>query len=351
MRAFLLALLLLPLAARAGEFEAAPAGVPGASNPFVRMVFNSPNPSNPSSCSHTLVSNEGHLLTALHCITACLEGAGRLENNAYVRFGIRQHEVPGTLFKRHPFVVYEINEEKLPEIACLLDEGHGGERRRAKILAVGARGYVPNYLQHEFREKHPAEYQEIRHQGYTGVGDVGDFALLQLEAAPATNARAYEFFPAEGQCLPLDPAGAAPGETVWNYSYPHLGTRKGKEAFAYLPLASAGKVFTSRNHPAFPEESLSDIDPRFLYASTDVEIGSSGSAQVSERGKVAGVTAMSISAREKFTPGSSIFLPTPLILETLRRKLGAPFVERLLNGCEVPAATRELVRGLLKIAP
>ena len=349
MRALLLAFLLVSLAARAGEFEAPPPSAPGA-NPFVRMVFNSPNPSNPSSCSHTLVSNEGHILTALHCITACLEGAGRFENDAYVRFGIRRHDVPGTIYKHNPFVVYEINEEKLAEMSCELDEGQGGERARARILAVGARGYVPNYLQYDFRAKHPEPYEEIRRQGYTGVGDVGDFALLQLEAPPAA-ARAYEFFRAEGQCLPLDPAGASPGETVWNYSYPHLGTRKGMDKFAYLPLASAGKVFTRQSHPAFQEESLSDIDARFLYASTDVEIGSSGSAQVSARGKVAGVTVMSISSREKFTPGSSIFLPTPLILDTLRRKLGAPFVERLLHGCKVPAATAGLVQGLLKIAP
>lgn len=314
-------------------------------SPFVQRTIGEYN--NDLSCSHTWVSNDGLLLTAFHCIVGCLEKGEEEVDGAYRPIAARK--IPG-----YPARVYTLDTTRLGEVRCsisgLRDSAPPYQKRpsglRAKILATGARSWIPVDSQHYLEKKYPDVLAQLRKQGFVGVGDEGDFALLKIEQVPGVPLATpgHPYFAPSGQCIPIDDVPAAPGQRVWNLSYPDLSSRPNGKDLVYKPLVSGGRVYTKENHPLFPKESLSEISDAFYYSSNDVEVGSSGSSLLNSQGKVAGVVAMSISERDKYTKGSTLFIPSSFILQKFREQLGDDFVRsNLLNGCTVSSNTRHLL--------
>ncbi len=358
-----LSVILSVASASAGEFEVLrdqsgnPANV--RNSPFLRMVIGD---FNSLSCSHTWVSNDGYLLTALHCIEGCITGAMEFDGSRYNRFAYKKIEVPNTKYYSHPFVAFEVNESRLKDVRCLLNEGAPGKKPlEARIVALGAKGWIPDYLRGDFKKKYPEIYHEYRQKGYVGIGDHGDFALLKVEPAPpsaldtSATPNAFEYFSHPPQCLAIDGTidtqTIGTGAQVWSLSFPNLSTRVNRSEFVYQPVATGGRVYTKNDHPHYSPEALSEIDEHFLYSSTDSEVGASGSALINSQGKIAGILAMSITDRTQYTRGASLFLPSSHILKRLRDVLGNDFVEtKLLNGCSVSPSTDNLLNLLRSVS-
>jgi len=322
-------------------------------SPFLRMAIGNYNP---LSCSHTWVSNDGYLLTAFHCIESCLMGAKEFDAGHYNRFAFREIEIEGTKYISHPFVVYEANDSRLKDLRCLLNEGASDKKPlQARVIALGAKGWIPSHSRAEFKSKYPEVFEEYRQKGYVGFGDHGDFALLKVEptdvaATVPTVENTFEYFSYPPQCLPIASDAAIPGDSVWSLSFPTLSARPKYKESVYQPVATGGTVFSKANHPLYSVADLSDVDEHFLFSSTDSDTGASGSSLINSQGQIAGLLAMSITVRDRYTKGSSLFLPTRHILQRLRTVLGDEFVEaQLLKGCQVSSSTRNLLNSLLSV--
>lgn len=320
---------------------------------------------NYSDCTHTWVSNQGHMLTALHCIRSCIEQSKfeRFKNEqgfeqykliknekgeeGYVETGLlRKIKVPNTVdsYGVDPYVVYEVDEEKLKNVVCLDGQAKGLQMR---ILALGAKGWIPEYDIPGFSKAYSEIYQEYRKKGFVGIQDIGDFALVQVEKIPDTSVQnGNKFFSYPPNCLKMRKDQVKTGEKVWNLSYPAFTRKDGSES-SYDPRVSGGVVFSKWKHPRYSPENLKVLDDRFLYASTDIEGGSSGSSLLDEKGDIAGVISLKTEGPNQYVMGSTAFIPSPIILERFREKLGADFVKtQLLDGCQVNSKTESLLKHI-----
>jgi hypothetical protein len=350
-----IAILLSFNGAFAGEFEILKdhtgSTVSVKDSPFLRMTIGN---FNSLSCSHTWVSNDGYLLTALHCIEGCIVGAGEYDGSHYHRFAYKEIEIAGTKYYSHPFTVYEVNESRLKDLRCLLNEGAKGKKPlEARIIAIGAKGWIPDHAREEFKTRYPLLFEKTRQEGYVGIGDYGDFALLKVEPTSETSTieNAFDYFSYPPQCLPIDSGATRLNEQVWSLSFPNVSARPNHKELVFQPVATGGRVFSKTNHPLYSAEDLSNIDEHFLFSSTDSEIGSSGSSLVNSQGKITGLLAMSVSVRDRYTSGSSLFLPASYIIQHFRSTLGDEFVRtKLLNGCVVSSNTETLLSTLRSVS-
>lgn len=339
-----------------------------ANSPFFRSTLSwRGQGGNFANCSSTWVSNDGLALTAFHCIRSCLENSSfeRVKNqdgtesyktiknargdSVAVENGlIKKIEVPNTLDPyNNPYVVYEVDSKKLKTVSCPDGNIKG---LSVKILALGAKGWIREDMWASFSQRYPEIFKKYRELGYVGVGDIGDFALIHFERTPSTplDLSQAKYFSYPPSCLKIKPDAIEPGEKVWNLSFPAY-SRSADSSSHYEPRVSGGLVFSKDHHPLFSAAQFkeSSFDENFLYASTDIEGGSSGSSLFDANGQIVGIVGRKVAGPNQYVLAATTFVPTPLVLRRIGQVMGPAFVERLQNSC-VPSAQGEVLLNLIR---
>ena len=242
-------------------------------------------------CTGTYISNEGHFITADHCIQACFTfGEDWQTYIDYQSFEDRE------VFKPKPgpkqpdyFVLKRFRTEKIRD-KYFCDVKVNGVMKKANLIAAG-KGRLFPYSQGElYSEKLKQQYRTLLENG---VWAASDFAILQLVEKPQT------------PCMPLGNRKPAPGEKLRVVSYTCVPTPS-------RPQNPEGDVaLYSEGIPAVPEfftgqskEMLTDgsTPPNTFWSNLDGETCSSGSAVIGEDGKILGIYNMLQYRDKRFGP-------------------------------------------------
>lgn len=286
-----------------------------------------------SNCSGVVLSPDGYVLTALHCMDLCLEQAGVSSRRR------RTHEL---------YSLYEIGEQAPKDLVCprfgasyWLSE-HDAVSPRVVWLGRGTETFDDARV-----EELPAEViSEIK-------GLIGDYAILKYD------------LPGPAACLPPARETPRPGETLWALGYPdwtkrdsghnsagvhqqHIsfGARRGSiREDAYL------RTIFSSEAPWRLEESIFD-QPHVLIADLDVYGGSSGGPVINDKGEIVAVVYSSIhaSATEELH-ASALGISLASVVAEVRRGLGETKAAEIFNcpAADRPVALRPEAReGLLR---
>ncbi len=247
-------------------------------------------------CSATIISNRGHVLTALHCLPQCVT------------------LTKGKSVKSFQFNVPDHQQVRSGNASCKLpfsQEGRTLGRLRSQVVAAGA-GYVfavdLKNLKKEL-DKYPERRDSFSQLIQSGVGITGDYAILHV---PDLAGRT---------CMKTSGRTPSVNEAVWNIGYP--SSRSGAAFSAGKVLfASAGKVDST---VISGEQGASLVSRRTgaLISSIEANKGSSGSGMFSYQGDLVGV----LNAANSSSYGSSI----AYVVSTATANYGAAVVANAFN--------------------
>lgn len=272
---FAIVILFLSLIASADFYrpDSVPAGLmpPGYARGRAAALYIDPE-SNSLGCSATLISSQGHVLTAAHCLPQCLgfKSHGDISNFRYSQPN-QQSILSG---KANCSISFQ-------------QEGRTLGSMRAQVVAAGA-GYVEfsdgERLAKEL-DKDPKKKATFIQLMKAGVGISGDFAIVRV---PGLAART---------CAQLANRSAQLGEFVWDISYPAPSHRpNGLGAPGGEAVFSGGQVTWVKTSPTNYDvqtgaqaSTLRTNRNGIIQSSIDSNEGSSGAGLLSSNGEVLGL--------------------------------------------------------------
>lgn len=318
---------------------------PDSEAPFISVRFG-------SQCSPTYITNDGYFLIALHCLSTCLQFGGEKHD---IREGAMSSE--DVTKDGAEFRLIHLDQVKAKKIVCDVEgpdyvkDGYASIKPsglRARIVSLGSSAYISEGNYFDLAFKHADLFKSLVAQGYDGLAAVGDFALLKMDADLTPDTARPERVSVPGQCLPLARENATPGTKIWSLNFPWL-ERKNRNT-SYDPLVSAGQILqrgeVSGLRPDGPE-----FAPEEQATSLDVDEGASGATYFDEQGRIRGILVVSGGSTDQYVRGAAIGIGIGRILDGLRADLGAEFVTRLLNGCELTTPTQQILNEIVKTSP
>jgi len=300
--------------------------------------------------SHTMITPDGYFLTAFHNITSCLQSSRNMylhdENGKMILDEkgkakssglVKKIDIPNTKNSNdydRPYYAYKIDQEILKKgVYCTLGRNY---EIAAKIISLGAEGWFPAWNMWDIKDNYPELFSQFRQNGYTGVGDIGDFALLKMvpnDKTARTDLIPHPEISIPSTCLPVSRKKLKLAESIINLAFPTYDRGNGNSS-KYDIRISEGKVITKETHPRFIPANLRNIDDLSLLASIDSEPGSSGSSVLNDKNEIVGVIHLKLSNKSTYKYGTTVFVPMDLILNKFEMDLGKEFVEsELLNRC------------------
>jgi len=260
-------------------------------------------------CTGTYISDKGHFITALHCISACLAKSGAL---------VRERALPGHFTLRPTFKV-SVDEVRLKDITC---KGKIGNKDvEVTVIATGGKGWLePKNSLAAFSKRFPEEYKELVDEGFEHSAD---YAVLQVvNTKPKT-------------CLPLVSVDVSEGETLHAVSFPCL-KRDELRTSGQTPLYTSGvttKGFKESEYfkklgPRKIEFHVESVDRKETFFSTlDIEKCGSGSALFDDRLKIVGIATRVYKTSTRYESGGLESIRSSHILKELKNKRPADFEE------------------------
>ena len=224
-------------------------------------------------CTGVFISNQGHFLTALHC----LEKIDLFKSESWNEVGLTLRSFDPKLAARNPFQVR------------FFENGKPGAQVAVQVAGAGL-GYSTSFSHVKARGVDSKRYLEAIE---SGIGPVNDFVVLKLPLSGTP-------------CVAVGPA-AVPGLWVWSLTYPSQTERKdGYDSAGHRELYTEGKVTRGvAENQAFIQAiaTLSgelrrdmlelhhgSLDREGTFASTlDAVAGSSGSPVFNHDGLLVGV--------------------------------------------------------------
>lgn len=209
-------------------------------------------------CTVSPLSNDGYMLTALHCVRDCLDAAGLSQSGTQPFIGLQELYVS----------------KRAPNTLC----------RDISIPALGIKGVTvvetgSSLAQFDARfvNAFPALFNELRTHGMASRAN--DFAILKV--AP----------PKPLACLKLKATAAPAGSAVWALGYPLSKTP--------VLSASAGQVYASAQDSVAYKAATTPADqvymtsvysdPAVLYSNASNQFGQSGGPVITADGSIVGV--------------------------------------------------------------
>jgi hypothetical protein len=226
-------------------------------------------------CMGTFISNDGYMMTALHCVTAF----PIFEDVPEKEFQTDLLRTDPAKLRLHPTIAGQIGAPTQPARA-------GQALEKARIVAAG-KGFFSTSLDNfaDFK-KDSRKYQSLMAAGY---GIPQDWAILKVERTNAV-------------CVKTNPSALLPGQSVWsvNFSTREKGSAKDGRSLQFF---SSGRVTRGiQDSSAFESWSQTQSSQRAValyqsvmnrpgsYASTvDAIPGSSGSGLLNADGELVGV--------------------------------------------------------------
>jgi len=246
-----------------------------------------------SYCTATRISPQGHILTAFHCISACMYGA-EFETM------VREFSQGGSAWE------FTRPGGQLGNLRCtsrrhgILEPKHYEWRRPMVVLAVAGRGYLSPKASVMLPLLDNDLFHEFRKEGFTALGDYDDFAILKEvevdQAAPFLKVSCKKGFTKD--------------ERVWSYGYPYY--HEGRNRHYYTPAYSHGQVLERIEYTSAIEDVNSGrlsrdsalrtyFDPKLFWTSLDVGVGASGAPVLNEQGEISGITIMKYTGNTRYT--------------------------------------------------
>lgn len=214
-------------------------------------------------CSATIISNAGHVLTALHCLDRCVEFEKvKGINNFRALVPSKQQILAGKAACSVPFY----------------QENRGLGNLNARIVAAGP-GYVfatdPGNLRKEL-DKYPERRPVFSQLIEAGIGIPGDFAILYVPSL------------ANRVCAKTSAKAARLNERVWNIAYP--GSFEDTAVFSHglVTYSAVSKVSSQVSSGSQAAALLTQRNGMFV-SSIGGNDGSSGSSIHSYQGDLVGV--------------------------------------------------------------
>ena len=255
-------------------------------------------------CSGTLLSREGHVLTALHCLLPDLKKAGALlpdKKDGFVRI---ESPPPGGL--------------ALPRVLVKSAGIFGPAGSKARLLVLGRALFLPEGQGIEIPQS--PERSE-------------DFALLVVDPPPKRPA----------PCLEPGPVSRA-GAKVWAVGFPGPARRAGRASDGKARRASFGHLLAGFRASAWfkgrglAPEAFAAMDSFFLgdrawLTDLDSAGGLSGAAVVDAAGKLAGILS-STGDEAQFADGTTLVVRADWIRAQVEKRLGAAGARRAFRCAE-----------------
>ncbi len=304
-------------------------------------------------CSGTYITNDGYFLTALHCLLRCNtipEGKTRFFTEDQWRKVITNREIKN---KKDYARVIEVDVIKAKSLVCNMGvtlvpkkdrgEANQGLELKARIISLGAKGYIYWEDQGRLVKKNPEFLESLLKKGFTGAGNAGDFVLMKMEANPTSEKAYTSDVSPPGECLPLAAENVSFQSPVWSFTYPRV-IRPNLDSRSQ-PLFSSGKVIAKQE--AYDLEEI--FRPGQQALSIDAEVGSSGGSYINQEGKVSGVLVVTSNRSDHYQFGSTLGTGAEHIIGHLRQDIGDEHVEKILSGCKVSPRTESLVNEILNV--
>ncbi len=268
-----------------------------------------------STCSGSFVSRDGYFLTANHCVSACLEDAHALVQEAHgerwVSFEVKPKAAKGRVCGKHFIQV-------------------GGQRLEKPQLVATGPGYA---MFDDFKALDMSREEVLKYQAINR-----DFAILKFKLPRGMQV----------DCVPVATRPVATGDRVWLVGFPGPAERPGGwSSDGNSQRVSYGKVvkdvrgnefYAERKVPPGLLDTLARIygQPELFASSLDTFPGNSGSTVLNAQGQAVGVyTSLATPDEEpfakKYYANASIALRMGDILAGARDTLGTAKLTEVFN--------------------
>lgn len=232
-----------------------------------RTTFKMIDDTNDSHCTVAVISPEGEMFTALHCVLTCLAKNGALEHASNTYIGLQNLIVP--------------TRSKNTAVFCpnLSVPGLG-----AKGLTIVATGSALSDFDHHFLQNFPSLHQELKAQGFASRAN--DFAILKVDSKKPL------------ACLKLAPQRLKNDvlkEKIWALGFPLL-----EDVNAAVSLsASVGHIYKTpieshhfKSKSVVSEKRYTETvysGPGILFSDAQTNLGQSGGPVIDSTGGVIGI--------------------------------------------------------------
>lgn len=263
------------------------------------------------SCSASIVSEDGYVLTAVHCIDRCLD------HNGYVK--ISRSFSP-------EYSIHESTNQKPENLHCNVNLVEHG-LYNPKVVFIG-RGFA------EFDDREIMNIPEQDLEKMVRIED--DFAILKYET--------HSKLP----CIPVSLEEVKTGEPVWAIGFPGRTSRPdGWESNGSNQYASYGSIYsdiTSNQYyreQNFGPEMIARLQKFYgvswqFVSNMDIYSGNSGSMAINSRGELVGVNVAGAVpdgsiVRDRYVDGTAISTRFTSLYEETRAALGQEEVSRIFS--------------------
>jgi hypothetical protein len=215
-------------------------------------------------CTGTYISDEGHILTARHCIHGCLIAQGFVqETPLFPEYGWRSPKL------------YQQN--RVAHCPVQLD----GQEVEVQVLSSGPGFMIPS------EQASLALYDREIHQNFLEQGFLhnGDYALLKVDSLPRNK-----------KCRSMARQPILNGDPVHYFGYPSASTGRpqGRNSDGNQLMLAHGEVIPSilQNSCISPDTNQAGRltqtydRPEIILSTVDILPGSSGSSLLNEQGQV-----------------------------------------------------------------
>jgi hypothetical protein len=263
-----------------------------------------------SSCTGTWVSNDGLMLTALHCLESCLsypenDGSRPIETS-FVQYPQLELGFPFSL------PIRKFLKEKAYSRVCKVESGTYGisSNLGAQLVFTPAQGWIDPYAAKFLRKNDMAFLQKLRSEKLSGIGDESDIALIKI--APVDSNKPLflpEYFSWPANCTKVRFEKLIDDETIFSISYPAINRLN--KVSNYKPQFTDGKVLkvADQSKPVSNFLEVNFPGNNFIVSTLDAESGSSGSGIFDIQGYIRGVTFLGLGPTTHYVSGRTVSLP------------------------------------------
>jgi hypothetical protein len=247
-------------------------------------------------CSGTIVSPDGYVLTALHCVASCLTNP-MLDRAITMPSGQ---------------VATGVELSRSPRNFCDLGQKLG----QAEFIASGTLHMITATEFRRIAFSNLEDAFQLKELGYTAPAGRGDFAILKLQNR--TNMACAKV----ANRIPIE------NEKIWSYSFPVF--ERGAKSIKGSAYYSEGVVRLDFFKPEDINSKIYD-DPSVFWGTTDGEGGASGAATFTESDEILGILVSSVKQPNSYREGSTKNISIQSIIKNLESQIGKEKTKLIFN--------------------